>query len=294
MTQDRHHQKNGVIVNALSIDLEDWYQGLTSTSQRFHEWNQFEERISKTVPFLLGILREMDVRATFFVLGHVAETHPKLVEALCAEGHEVASHGHRHRFVHSTSPEEFRQDVQRSIRALQSITGSRVKGYRAPAFSIDQRTPWALSILEELGIEYDSSIFPARSLLHGWPGAPRFPYHIPSTRNLLEMPVSTLKFMTQTFPVGGGFYNRIMPGTFSRWAIRRINAQGHPAILYFHPWEFDLDQSRPESITLRERITHYVNRRTSAPKLRILLQEFKFSPMNVVAKQAITKRADQR
>ena len=267
------------VVNALSIDLEDWYQGLTSTSRRLEEWSQFQDRILKSTPPLLDILCKLNVLATFFVLGHVAQAHPQLIEEIQARGHEIATHGHRHRLVYEMSPCEFRRDVQYSIDVLQDITGVPVYGHRAPAFSIDQRTPWALGILEDLGLRYDSSIVPTRNPLYGWRGAPRFAYRVPSTRSLIEIPVATLKLWKWTVPVGGGFYTRAFPLLLTKWAIKRINAQGQPAVLYFHPWEFDPSHPRPSTVTMRERVSHYHNLDKTEARLCNLLQTFRFAPL---------------
>jgi polysaccharide deacetylase family protein (PEP-CTERM system associated) len=267
------------IRNALSIDLEDWYQGLTSTSRRYEDWNQFEGRVENTTAHVLDVLSELDTKATFFVLGHVAEHYPHLVTEIHSQGHEIASHGYRHRLVYEMTPKEFRQDVERSLHILQYLTGKAVAGFRAPAFSIDRRTPWALEILEGLGLQYDSSIVSTRNPLYGWPGVSRYPHTAPSTQDLVELPVSTLRAWKWSLPVGGGFYTRAYPYQLTEWALKRINAQGHPAILYYHPWEFDPHHPRPPSVTLRERVSHFYNLHKTETRFRSLLRTFGFVPL---------------
>jgi polysaccharide deacetylase family protein (PEP-CTERM system associated) len=267
------------VLNTLSIDVEDWYQGLTSTSRRFEEWDQFEQRIGMTLPPLLDMLSEFRVKATFFVLGHIAQLHPELVKRILAQGHEIGTHGFRHRLVHEMTPQEFRADVQQSIELLQDVTGTRIYGHRAPAASIDARTPWAFQVLEDLGLSYDSSIISAKTPLYGWPGAPRFPYRLPSAKNLVEFPGSTIKIGKWNLPVGGGFYMRAYPLPLTKWAIRRINDQGQPAMVYFHPWELDPEHPKPAHVTVRERVSHYYNLQRAGNKLTEILKSFQFVPL---------------
>ncbi len=265
------------VQNAFTVDLEEWYQGLTSTNPRVDLWPSLESRVVQATERLLAVLREHEVRATFFVLGIVADQHPALVERIRAEGHELGVHGYYHRFVSRMTRDEFALELERSAQAVERITGERPAGHRAPYFSINAGTPWAFDVLESLGFRYDSSVFPVRSMLYGFPDAPRFPYR-PAHRSLVEFPVSTVRVGTVDLPMAGGFYVRTLPYAAVRWAIRRLNRQGHAAIMYVHPWELDLGQVY-DQVTPRERLTHYHGRRGLERKLHALFADFRFGPL---------------
>ncbi|MDQ3248979.1 MAG: DUF3473 domain-containing protein [Chloroflexota bacterium] len=268
------------IANIFTVDLEDWFQGLTSTNPQIDRWPQLESRVVAATHHLLAVLRLYHVQATFFVLGYVADQHPALIEQICADGHEIGVHGYYHRFVSRLTPGEFTQELTQSMTAIERITGSRPAGHRAPYFSINAQTPWAFACLADMGIRYDSSVFPSRNLLYGFPGAPRFPYRVEGY-DLLELPVSTLQIRDLTLPVLGGFYTRVLPYAVTRWAIRRLHAAGQPAITYIHPWELDTGQ-RYNAVTARERITHYHGRRSLAAKLHRLFADFRFTTMGAL------------
>jgi polysaccharide deacetylase family protein (PEP-CTERM system associated) len=264
-----------MMLNALTFDLEDWYQGLTSTSPKIDRWPEYESRIVPNTERLLDILSGAGVKATFFVLGYVADHLPDLVRKVAAGGHEIALHSYHHHKVHQLTVDQFREDVQRGLDAVQSCCGNAVQGYRAPMFSINGDSMWVFDELSGMGFQYDSSIFPIRNRYYGIPGAGRFPYHPISNHPFVEFPLSTVRFLGGTWPIAGGFYARSLPYRVLRAGIRQLNQQGMPAILYFHPWEFDIGQ-RYNQVTLRERITHYHGRAGLANKLLHLLQDFKF------------------
>jgi polysaccharide deacetylase family protein (PEP-CTERM system associated) len=182
------------------------------------------------------------------------------------------------------APADFSQELERSIKAIVGITGKKPIGHRAPYFSVNHTTPWAFDILQDHGFLYDSSIFPIRNGFYGYPGAPRFPYTA-SDGGLVEFPLSTVRLGGINLPVAGGFYLRVWPYAFVRWAIGQINRQGQPVVFYMHPWEIDLDQP-PHPVTPRERITHYTGRRRLAPKLHRLFSEFRFGPLRNLLSQA--------
>jgi len=268
-------------MNIFTVDLEDWFQGLTSTNPQIDRWPSFESRVVSVTQHLLGILRAHHVQATFFVLGHVADQHPGLIREICADGHELGVHGYYHRFVYRLTPTEFAQELEQSIASVERITGVRPRGHRAPYFSINATTPWAFAVMQQLGIQYDSSVFPTRNLLYGFPGAPRFPYQV-EAHKLIEFPVSTLQIRNTTLPILGGFYTRVLPYFVTRWAIRRVQAQGQPAITYIHPWELDTGQ-RYNAVTARERVTHYHGRAGLEAKLHRLFSDFRFTTMGAFA-----------
>jgi polysaccharide deacetylase family protein (PEP-CTERM system associated) len=268
------------VTNALTIDFEDWYQGLEIPQT---DWAGFEDRIVPVGHRLLALLAEAGVRATFFVLGYIAERHPDMVRAIAAAGHEVGTHGYSHTLIYNQTPEVFRAELTRAVRVLEEITGRAVVSHRAPFFSITKDSLWALDILGELGIRYDSSIFPVVNYRYGIADAPRWPYEIKSAAHTLtEFPISTWQVMGKNVPIAGGAYFRIYPYAFTRQGLRAINRQGRPFVFYLHPWELDPDHPR---IRLPRRIaglTHYFNLGATERRLRRLLRDFKFAPMQEV------------
>lgn len=268
-----------MIQNALTIDLEDWYQGLTSTSQRVELWNTYEQRIVANTERLLELLAQSGIKATFFVLGYVADHLPDLVRKVAAEGHEIALHSYHHQRVSQLTSSQFRAEVQRGLEAVQWSSGRQVSGFRAPMFSINHSSLWALEELRDLGFRYDSSLFPIHNPYYGLPGTSRFPYHPFNGSSFVEFPLSTIRILGINFPVAGGFYGRLLPLSWIGAAIHKLNQQRQPAILYAHPWEFDTEQ-RFSQVTPRERITHYYGRSGLHEKFARLLQEFRFGPLS--------------
>jgi polysaccharide deacetylase family protein (PEP-CTERM system associated) len=266
-----------VPLNAFTVDLEEWFQGLTSTNRQPERWEGFESRVVYATHLLLDILRQYGVRATFFTLGHVADRQPALMETICAEGHELGIHGYYHRFVSRMTPAEFDQEVGHSLEAVMRVSGVVPQGHRAPYFSVNATTPWAFEVLARHGLRYDSSVFPTRNMLYGFPGAPRLPYQV-AEGALWELPASTVRWAGKLWPMSGGFYVRALPYAVTRWALRRLQQAGEPAVLYIHPWELDLGQ-RYRQVTARERLTHYHGRRGLATKLHRLFNDFRFGPM---------------
>jgi polysaccharide deacetylase family protein (PEP-CTERM system associated) len=266
------------MLNALSIDLEDWYQGLTSTAQRVDRWPAYEQRVVRNTQRLLAILDQAGVKATFFVLGYVADAFPELVRQVADAGHEIGLHGYFHRQVFRLHPEEFREDVERGRAAVEQASGKKVAGYRAPMFSITRKSVWALEVLAELGFRYDSSVFPTRNPLYGYPEAPRHPYYPLGDRGMTEFPLATVQALGVTWPVAGGFYLRLLPYPVFLRALRRINHEGYFATLYLHPWDLDPGQPYPGP-TLRERFTHYYNLGGTEAKLTRLLSDLRFAPL---------------
>lgn len=267
------------MINALTIDFEDWYQGLEIPPEG---WGQYEDRIERSGHRLLEVLSEAGVRATFFVLGPIAEKHPALIREIARAGHEIGTHGYSHSLIYRLSEESFRQELRRSIGLLEDLSGAPVLGHRAPFFSITRDSLWALDVLADCGIRYDSSIFPVLNYRYGIPDAPRWPYEVgEGERALKEFPVSTCRLLGRNIPVAGGAYFRIYPYLLTRWAFRSINRQGQPAVFYLHPWEIDPDHPR---IPLPRRIalTHYFNLGATERRLRRLLADFRFAPMREV------------
>jgi polysaccharide deacetylase family protein (PEP-CTERM system associated) len=266
------------VINALTIDLEDWYQGLQIPMSG---WSQYEDRVEPATERLLATLDEARVQATFFTLGYVAERHPELIRRVAAAGHEVATHGYSHSLIYELEPSEFREELRRSVGLLENLTGQAVIGHRAPFFSITRRSLWALEILEEEGIRYDASIFPVRNWRYGIEDAPRWPYRPLPGKQLIEFPVSTIRVRTRNLPMTGGAYFRIYPYEISRRLLHVVNKHGHPAVFYLHPWELDPGHPRVR-LPRRVGLTHYFNLRSTEERFRRLLREFRFAPMNEV------------
>jgi len=265
--------------NALTIDFEDWYQGLEIPHT---EWEGLEVRIEHAARRLLEVFAESGVRATFFVLGWLAERHPGLVREVAAAGHEIATHGWSHRFIYRMTPGDFRDELARSMTLLGELSGRPVLGHRAPFFSITARSLWALDVMSDLGLRYDSSIYPVLNYRYGIEGAERWPHHVGTgPRPLVEFPISTWRMWGRNVPIAGGAYFRIFPYAVTRHAFRSINRAGHPAVFYLHPWELDPDHPR---IRLPRRIalTHYANLGATEGRLRRLLRDFRFAPMSEV------------
>jgi polysaccharide deacetylase family protein (PEP-CTERM system associated) len=276
------------IVNAMTIDVEDYFHvsvfdGIIPRV----EWARMESRVTRNTERLLDILDEFDVHGTFFVLGWVAERNRGLVESIARRGHEIASHGYAHRLVYDQTPTAFAEDVRRAKTILEDASGRRVRGYRAPSYSITPRSLWALDVLLQEGYEYDSSIFPIRHDRYGIPVSDRRPYRIErSLGTLVEVPGSTVRVGPLNLPVAGGGYFRILPYTWTRWGIGRVNQrERRPVVFYLHPWEIDPDQPRLHAGRLGQ-FRHYRNLHLTEQRLRRLLTDFHFGPVETVVSDA--------
>ncbi|HUU22192.1 MAG TPA: XrtA system polysaccharide deacetylase [Phycisphaerae bacterium] len=266
----------GTITNILTIDVEDWYHCLDPDPAN---WPRYERRVVPEVRTVLEVLEETSTTATFFVLGHVARSQPALIREIDDAGHEVASHGSEHRFIYRQSPSEFRTDVRRSVSTLEDTLGRRVRGYRAPYFSITAKSLWALDVLGSLGMEYDSSIFPVFNHRYGIPGAPRLPYRTPG--GLVELPPATFPLAKWNVPCGGGVYFRFLPFAVLRRLFRLLNHRREPVVFYLHPWELDPLQPRAD-VPPFLRLRHYHALRGARAKFKRLLEAFRFSSIREV------------
>ncbi len=267
------------ITNALTVDVEDYFH-VSALANEIHRdtWDSRESRVEGNVRKLLTLFDESGARGTFFVLGWVAERHPRLIREIAAQGHEIACHGFSHRLVYDQPPEEFREETLRSKTVLEDLTGSAVLGYRAASYSIVRRSLWALDVLVELGFAYDSSIFPVRHDRYGIPDAERMPHRLatPGGRTIVEWPLATARVFGARLPVSGGGYFRLLPYWLTRWGLNSINRrEGRPFIFYLHPWEIDPGQPRVSASRL-SRFRHYTNLHKCEDRLRRLLREFRF------------------
>jgi polysaccharide deacetylase family protein (PEP-CTERM system associated) len=273
------------IVNGLSVDVEDWFQvGAFEDVIARDSWDSLPLRVTDNVLRVLDLFDEADVKATFFTLGWVARRNGALMRRIADAGHEVASHGWDHARVFTLDRRSFGDDIARARKVLEDATGVAVTGYRAPSFSIDQRTPWAYAELAEQGYAYSSSVAPIAHDHYGWREAPRFAFHPLPWHPLVEIPVTTAILGGRRVAAGGGGFFRVLPYAFSRWAIRQVNREARrPAVFYFHPWEVDPEQPRVPNATMRSRLRHYTNLDRMAGKLRELVHEFAWGRMDVLA-----------
>ncbi|MBS0369730.1 MAG: DUF3473 domain-containing protein [Proteobacteria bacterium] len=268
--------------NALTIDVEDYFQ-VSALAPHFPKdvWDDTPCRVERNVQRILEMLHEEGAKATFFTLGWIAERYPMLIRLIAAEGHELASHGYGHERASAQTPEAFLADIKLAKVVLEDIASCQVSGYRAPSFSIGQSNPWAHACIEEAGYRYSSSVYPVKHDHYGVPDAPRFPYVV--GRGLVEIPISTVRQFGRNWPVGGGGYFRLLPYFVSSWGIRKVNeADGKPAIFYFHPWEIDPGQPVVSQASAKTRFRHYVNLSRTEARLQRLLGDFAWGRMDEV------------
>ncbi|WP_237488979.1 XrtA system polysaccharide deacetylase [Tsuneonella aeria] len=271
----------------MSVDVEDWFQvGAFESVISRDDWDNLPLRVTDNVLRILDMFAEAQIKATFFTLGWVARRNGALVRRIADAGHEIASHGWDHARVFTLDRRQFGKDIAAARKVLEDAAGVPVIGYRAPSFSIDQRTPWAYLELAEQGYAYSSSVAPVAHDHYGWRDAPRFAFHPLPANELLEIPVTTAMVGGRRVAAGGGGFFRVLPYAFSRWAIRQVNREeGRPAIFYFHPWEIDPAQPRVPGAPMRSRLRHYTNLERMADKLRSLVNEFAWDRMDALAER---------
>ncbi|WP_209347750.1 XrtA system polysaccharide deacetylase [Pontixanthobacter sp. CEM42] len=275
------------VINGLSVDVEDWFQvGAFENVIDREDWDGLALRVEDNVLRILDMFGEADVKATFFTLGWVAKRHGPLMRRIVEAGHELASHGYDHARVFTFDRKEFGEDIAKAQAILEDASGAKIAGYRAPSFSIDQRTPWAYEELAAQGYTYSSSVAPIAHDHYGWREAPRFAFNPLEGSDLVEIPVTTAILGGRRVAAGGGGFFRVLPYAFSRWAIRQVNREeNRPAVFYFHPWEVDPDQPRVPGAPIKSRLRHYTNLKKMAPKLRELIDDFAWGRMDEVAER---------
>jgi polysaccharide deacetylase family protein (PEP-CTERM system associated) len=263
------------MLNALSIDLEDWFCCSNVKGMEQLDWNKCESRIEKNTFRILDLLKKADINATFFVLGYIAQRNPDLVRKIADGGHEIASHGFNHLMITHITEVEFRDDLEKSLNAISKITNQSVIGFRAPAFTITETTLWALDILKEYGFQYDSSIYPIN--IHPQYGFKDANLEISQLGNgLIEVPLACAKYINMNIPCGGGAYLRFYPYFITKQLIQKCINQGRPAVIYIHPWEFDTGMPKIK-LNLLSKVRHYYNLENNRIKLDQLLEDFKFT-----------------
>lgn len=273
----------GSVINAMTVDVEDYFQvSAFETHVDKAQWQTWPMRVEDNTLRILDLFARHQVRGTFFTLGWVAERYPELVKRIVKEGHEIASHGWDHVRVNTQTPAQFRMDIDRTRKLLQDISGQPVLGYRAASYSIGAGESWAWEQLADAGHRYSSSIVPIRHDLYGIPGAPRFAFDTAGGR-LLEIPITTVPLAGRNINCGGGGWFRLFPYIFSRWALARVNeVDGQAGIFYFHPWEIDPQQPRPQGLGIRTRFRHYLNLNRTYARLEQLLTDFRWGRMDEI------------
>ncbi|RYF05323.1 MAG: DUF3473 domain-containing protein [Oxalobacteraceae bacterium] len=270
------------IRNAMTCDVEDYFQ--VSAFAPYIDrasWPARECRVEANMDRILALFERTGVRATFFTLGWIAERYPNVVKRIVAGGHELASHGYGHLRASDQTRAEFDNDIRSAKALLEDIGGQEVLGYRAPSFSIGRDNLWALDALLEAGYRYSSSIYPVQHDHYGMPEAPRFAFYPNGTDGLLEVPISTVQMMGRNLPAGGGGYFRLLPYALSRWMMAKVNQDDRqPALFYFHPWEIDTEQPRPEGVGAKSRFRHYVNIERMESRIEALARDFAWDRMD--------------
>jgi polysaccharide deacetylase family protein (PEP-CTERM system associated) len=275
------------MINILTVDLEDWFQSSLELFDKIPEPEKIFRptgRVVRNTGRLLDILKEQKVKATFFVLGTVAEEFPDLIKEIYLQGHEIGTHGYGHKLIYEQTKEEFKEDLRKAIDIIESITGEKIWGYRAPYFSIREDSLWALQVLKEEGLRYDASIFPLKRKLYGVNDINEI-----NTNGIAEFPVSKTSFIGYEFPFGGGGYLRLFPYAVTKWAIRKLNREGTPAMVYLHPYEMDTEDFQDYGFdsNLKTKFTRFgqeFNREKTEDKIRALLRDFEFTSIKELLK----------
>ena len=269
------------IVNAMSVDVEDYFQvSAFENTISSKDWDSLPCRVEANTNRILDLFAEYDVKATFFMLGWVAERYPGLVRRIVDSGHELASHGYTHTRVTQQTPEAFSTDIAKTKVLLEDIAGCEVRGYRAASYSIVNKTLWAHDLLQQAGYQYSSSVYPIHHDLYGIPDAPRFSYHT-GGEGILEIPITTVSLLNHNFPCGGGGYFRLLPYRVSRWAMQQVHKNDRqPCVFYFHPWEIDPKQPRQQGISRKTQFRHYLNLERMKDRIARLLTDFNWDRMD--------------
>jgi polysaccharide deacetylase family protein (PEP-CTERM system associated) len=270
------------IRNAMTCDVEDYFQ--VSAFAPYIDrasWPSRECRVEANMDRILALFERHGVRATFFTLGWIAERYPQVVRRIVAGGHELASHGYGHLRASDQTRAEFANDIRSAKALLEDIGGQAVLGYRAPSFSIGRANLWALDELLDAGYRYSSSIYPIAHDHYGMPEAPRFAFYPNGPDGLLEVPITTVNLMGRNLPAGGGGYFRLLPYALSRWMMAKVNRDDRqPSLFYFHPWEIDTQQPRPEGLGAKARFRHYINIDRMERRIEALARDFAWDRMD--------------
>jgi polysaccharide deacetylase family protein (PEP-CTERM system associated) len=259
----------------MSIDLEDYFCDLP-----FSTWDKYESRIIKTTDPLIDLFEENKVKATFFTVGHIAARFPELIKKIYDHGHEIASHSYHHYDLRKITRDEFEKDLVKSIQSIESVTGEKILGFRAPYFSVDKTNLWVFEVLRKY-LKYDSSVFPTKTPLYGIPSAPRTIYHPDinditkgnDSEKFIEIPPLTYRLLSKNIPMAGGFHFRFFPYFLVKKSIKKFNQKNFPAMFYMHPK--DLDKNMPK---ISQYAWHYYyGKKNIDDKFKKLLNDFRFT-----------------
>ncbi len=268
-------------VSSFTVDVEEWFQvGAFETTLERGQWDTLESRVELQTRNILGLVETLDIKATFFCLGWVAERYPDLIKEIAVCGHEVACHGMDHRRLFTLSPEEFKQEILKSKSLLEEASGQQLIGYRAPSFSLTQDVWWVYDILEEAGFRYSSSLYPVKTDHYGMEKAPRQPFFPNPGGKILEIPMTVCDVPFRRIPASGGGYFRLLPYIFSKYLLKKGPIQAEaPGIFYMHPWEMDPGQPFIKEAPLLSRFRHYTGQKQLPSKLKRLASDFKWGRM---------------
>ncbi len=284
---------NHSFINGMSVDVEDYFQveAFKRTIDVRH-WGAMPLRVHVGTERLLALFNKHQIKATFFILGWIADKSPKLINRIAQEGHEIACHSYWHQRVDTMNAQQFREDTYRAKSIIEDIVGKKITGYRAPTYSFSEKTSFAYPILEELGFAYSSSVYPVKHDLYGCPHIPRFPFTA-SPGGLIEIPISTLRRFGRNWPIGGGGFFRLYPYLLTRWLIKTMHdCDKRPMNFYLHPWELDEEQPRQQGLSFKSRFRHYLNISKTTSRMEQLVSDFKWSTLEDVFIQPIREQTD--
>ncbi len=262
--------------NAFTVDFEDWYQSLGLPMER---WDEYESRIHIGHEKLLTLLQKHRVKASYYIVGDVIDRHPDIIKEIIDEGHEIGCHTYTHRAIYDMSPEELDNELKKSNQALKKISSIDFTGFRAPMWSIDENSWWALDVVKKNQYQYDTSIYPGDNKRTGIEGYPKRMHKLDN--NLTEIPCCTFPFLRWTVGVGGAYF-RILPYTVTRRALRRLNTAGENGMFYVHPWELDPEHPRVQGLSRRLRYPHYYNLKNTENRIDRLLSDFEFCTLQEI------------
>ena len=271
----------------MTVDVEDYFHVSAFENNIIRsDWDNLELRVERNTYRLLELFEQHQVKSTFFTLGWVAKRCPELINAIVSQGHELASHGYSHQRATEMNAEQFREDVNKSKKILEDVSGQSIVGYRAPSFSINDSNTWVYETLIELGFEYSSSTYPITHDLYGVPKWSRFMYERPEKFNgksIIEIPVPTTRKNDQNTGIGGGGYFRLYPYWLSKKRIDSyLVAEQQPYSFYFHPWEIDPKQPKVKGAPIKSKLRHYLNLSRMEGKIVRLLEDYQWDTMKSV------------
>lgn len=266
--------------NIFTVDLEEWFVvEIFSKKYSTDDWHSLPSTILDKTIKLLKILKRNNIKSTWFVLGWCADKYPEIIQEISHNGHEIACHSYYHRKIDSMTPDEFRRDTEQAVSSIFKAIGNQPLGYRAPSWSINDTNTWAFEILTEFGFLYDSSIFPIKHDIYGWPNGPRFVFKMKfnNGNSLIEIPATTYRFFGKNIPLGGGGYFRHSPFWYTKAMIKNLNSKKHPVVFYIHPWEIDGDLPVIEGLSMLKKFRTYSSTSLLQHKMLKMIDSFDFT-----------------